>query len=118
MSVEIENAKIEIREIIEKCVKCGLCKELCPVIKVMREEAYGPRGKIIMLENDFIEKIVYDCNLCRACEKTCPAGVKLCSAFVLAREVLVQQKREPVEARDIIRNLDKTGNPYGVKEEE
>ncbi len=116
MSIEAENAKREIKEIVEKCVKCGLCKELCPVIKVMREEAYGPRGKVIMFDNDFIEKIVYDCTLCKACEKTCPASLKLCTAFLKAREVLVKQKREPHEAKDIIKNLEKTGNPFGMKD--
>ena len=117
MSLESENAKREIKEIIEGCVKCGLCKELCPVIKVMREEAYGPRGKVILFENDFFEKIVYDCTLCKACEKSCPASLKLCTAFIRSREILVKQKRESPETRDIIKNLDKTGNPFGVREE-
>ena len=118
MVIEAENSKREIKEIIEKCVKCGLCRELCPVLKVMREEAYSPRGKVLMFDNDFIEKIVYDCTLCKACEKTCPANLKLCSAFVKAREVLVKQKREPHEARDLMKNLDKSGNPFGIIESE
>ena len=117
MSVETENTKREIKEIIDKCVKCGLCRELCPVLKVVREEGYSPRGKVVMFENDVFEKIVYDCTLCKACEKSCPANLKLCSAFIKAREILVKQKREPHEARDIMKNIEKTGNPYGVKEE-
>ena len=45
MTVESENAKEEIKDIIEKCVKCGMCKSLCPVFKIIREETTGPRGR-------------------------------------------------------------------------
>jgi len=117
MSVESDNAKEEIREIVEKCFKCGLCKELCPVLKVMREERYSPRGKAIILENEGFEKIVYECNLCKACEQSCPLDLKLCEAFIKARKVLVLNKKEVAENKEMIKNLDKTGNIYGKKEE-
>lgn len=117
MSIEADNSKVEIKELVEKCIKCGLCKELCPVIKILREEGYSARGKVIMFENDFFEKIVYDCTLCKACEKSCPSNLKLCTAFIRAREVLVKQKREVTLAKDVLKNLEKTGNPYGINEE-
>jgi len=117
MSVESENAKEEIREIVTECFKCGLCKELCPVLRVMREEQYSPRGKAIILENGFFEKIVYECSLCKACEYKCPLNLKLCQAFTLAREILVNQKKEIPENHELLKNLEKTGNIYGIKEE-
>ncbi len=58
MTIESDNAKEEIKEIIEKCTKCGLCKELCPVFKIIREEPYSPRGRVIILDNDVYDKIV------------------------------------------------------------
>ena len=94
MTIELENAKEEIKEIVENCIKCGRCKLLCPVFKVMREEQYSPRGKAILLENCNFEKIVYDCTLCKACENQCPANIKICEAIVKARGVLVRQKKE------------------------
>ena len=44
INVEEKNTREEIIEILEKCTKCGLCKELCPVFKALREEQYSPRG--------------------------------------------------------------------------
>ena len=118
MAIESENAKEEIREIIEGCIKCGLCKSLCPVLRVLREEQFSPRGKAIILDNGFIEKIVYDCTLCKACEKQCPVNLKLCDAFIKARIVLVNQKKEIPANKEMIRNLNKTGNIFGVKQGE
>ncbi len=116
MTVEIDNAKEEIREIVERCFKCGLCRELCTVLRVMRTEEYSPRGKAIILENKEYEKIVYDCSLCRACEIKCPLHLKLCTAFVKCREILVNQKKELTENKEMIKNLEKTGNIYGIEE--
>jgi len=116
MTVETDNAKEEIMEIVEKCIKCGRCKNLCPVLKAMREEQYSPRGKAIILENSNFEKIVYDCTLCKACEKQCPFNLKLCNAFIKARQVLVGQKKEISENKEMAKNLDKIGNIYGEKE--
>ena len=117
MSVESENAKEEIREIVEECFRCGLCKELCPVLKIMRSEQYSPRGKAIILNNSFFERIVYDCTLCKACEKKCPLNLKLCTAFIRARQVLVSQDKEVAENKEMIDRLIQTGNIYGIVEE-
>ncbi|MEM0465343.1 MAG: 4Fe-4S dicluster domain-containing protein [Candidatus Pacearchaeota archaeon] len=117
MGVEIDNAKQAAIEIVKECFKCGLCRELCPVLRVEREEHYSPRGKSFIINNSNFEKIVYDCTLCKACEKKCPIGIKLCSAFIYAREVLVMQKKEIPENIEIIKNLMKTGNIYGVEEQ-
>ncbi len=116
MSIETDNCKEEIKEIVEKCIKCGRCKILCPVFKVLREEQFSPRGKAIILDNNNFEKLVYSCCLCRACEKQCPLNLKLCDAFRKARQVLAEQKKEPLEIKDVIKNLDKIGNIYGKKE--
>jgi Fe-S oxidoreductase len=117
MTVEIENAKEEIKETVEKCIRCGLCRELCPVLRIMREEQYSPRGKAIILDNGNFEKIVYECTLCRACEKSCPLNLKLCDAFIKARKILVLGRKEIPENKEMIKNLMKTGNVYGEKEE-
>jgi len=116
MTIESDNAKEEIKEIVEKCIRCGLCKELCPVLKVLREERYSPRGQVIILDNNYFEKIIYDCNLCKACEEKCPLDLKLCDAFLRAREILVAEKKENPKNKEMIENLDKTGNVFGIKE--
>ena len=115
MTIESDNAREEVREIVEKCMKCGLCKQLCPVFKVMREEQYCARGKAIILDNDIYNRIVYQCNLCRACEEKCPLNLKLCEAFIKARKVLVEEGKELAEVKEMIVNLKETGNVFGEK---
>lgn len=94
MGVEEFNAKEEIKEIVEKCISCGMCNSICPVLRIVREEQVSPRGRTLILNNKFIEKSVYDCTLCKACEKRCPLGLKLCDAFIKARQVLVFSGKE------------------------
>ncbi|MDP2925511.1 MAG: (Fe-S)-binding protein [Nanoarchaeota archaeon] len=118
MTAENFNAKEEIKEIVEGCIKCGLCRSICPVLRVLREENYSPRGKAIMLENDIIEKIIYECTLCKGCEIKCPVNLKLCNAFINARMILVNQKKEIPEIKELIKNLNKSGNIFGVVESE
>jgi Fe-S oxidoreductase len=117
MIIESYNAREEIREIVNGCIKCGLCRSLCPVLKVVREETYSPRGRAIMLDNDFVDRIIYECNLCKACEIRCPVNLKLCDAFIKARAILVNQKKEIEENKEMIKNLNKSGNIFGIKEE-
>ena len=117
MTVASDNAKEEIREIIDNCIKCGRCKSLCPVFKVLREEHYSPRGKVILMDNNYFEKILSNCTLCKACERKCPLDLKLSDAFMNARKILVEQKKEFAENREMIRNLNRTGNIFGIKEE-
>jgi len=111
MTIESDNAKEEIKEIVEKCIRCGLCKQLCPVFKIMREEQFSPRGKTILLNNSFYGKIIYQCNLCKACEEKCPLNLKLCEAFLKARKVLVEGGKGI--GKDVIDNLEKKGNVFG-----
>ena len=64
------------------------------------------------------EKVVYDDNLSKACEIRCPLKIKMHEAVILARKILVQEKKDPVENKQMIKNLRETGNIYGIKEEE
>ncbi len=118
MTIESDNLKQEVKEIVEKCFRCGRCKSLCPVLRIMREEQYSPRGQAIILDNGFFEKLVYSCTLCKACEKQCPLDLKLCTAFIKARQILVEQKKELPENKKMISNLNRTGNEFGIKEKE
>ena len=112
MSIEEKNAKEEITEIVEKCIKCGLCKELCPVFKVLREEQYSPRGHAILLSNKIYDKILFDCTLCRACEEKSPINIKLCTAIKKARNVLNIRGKENEANKRMLEKLNKKENPY------
>ncbi|MBS3080753.1 4Fe-4S dicluster domain-containing protein [Candidatus Pacearchaeota archaeon] len=115
MSVESYNLKQEIKEITSKCIKCGMCNNFCPVLRDIGKEQNSPRGMAIMLDQGYYEKIVYKCTLCKVCEDNCPVELKLCDAFQKARRLLVLQKKDPKENKEMINNLKNTGNPFGIK---
>ena len=110
--VEEKNAKEEIIEITEKCIKCGLCKELCPVLRVLREEQCSPRGHAILLSNNIYDSILFDCALCRACEEKCPLNLKLCTAIKKARNVLNLKGKEHDANKKMLEKLNKKENPF------
>ena len=113
MPAEVGNAREEVEEICKKCLRCGMCKSLCPVFNVVREETTSPRGKAMILDKKIYDKIIYECSLCKACEEKCPLGLKLCDAFRKARKVMVENKKETRENKEMIKNVREFGNPFG-----
>jgi Fe-S oxidoreductase len=118
MTIESDNAREEIREIVEKCINCGMCKPRDSLFKVMREEQYSPRGKAIMLKNNQYDPVLFDDNLSKQCEVSCPLKIKMHEAIIKARKVLVEEKKDPETVKEAMKNLRKTGNIFGDKGEE
>lgn len=117
-SIELQNIKAEIQETVDRCIKCGMCKSLCPVFSVLREEFNSPRGRAILLSDDIYDKVIFKCNLCKACERKCPLNLKVWEAIMKAREVMVLEGKELEENKEMIENIRKTGNPFGKNPEE
>ncbi len=111
-NIEEKNASEEVIEIMEKCIKCGLCKELCPVFKVLREEESSPRGHAILLGNKIFDKIVFDCTLCRACEEKCPLNLKVCTAIKKARQVLNLREKGLEQNKVYVKKIVDGENPW------
>jgi len=111
--IKINNLQEEIQDILEPCIKCGMCKSLCPVFKILRQEAYSPRGHAMVLSDKILDKIIFECNLCKACEQTCPLEIKICDAIKKAREVLVLKNKGLKQNKEMISNIEKTGSPFG-----
>lgn len=116
--VDMENLRIEIREILEPCIKCGMCKSICPVFQELKEEYFSPRGRTILLQDEVLDKIIFKCNLCKACEKRCPLKVKVWEATRKARELMVLKGKELSENKEMIKNIRETGNPFGANPDE
>jgi fumarate reductase (CoM/CoB) subunit B len=115
---EFEILISEIVKEVEKCVKCGLCKSLCPVFKSLREEIISPRGKAVLFNKKIITDIVYQCTLCKSCEVKCPLGIKMWKATRNAREVLAKQGKDTKTNKEMISNMKKYGNPFGKLDDE
>src|SRR5487761_384950 len=70
--------------ILRKCVHWGCCTATCPTYQLLGDELDGPRGRIYLIK-EMLEgttpsrssQLHLDrCLTCRACETTCPSGVR------------------------------------------
>ena len=86
--------------ILRTCVHCGMCNATCPTFQVRGDELDGPRGRIYLVkgllesgEANAVARTHLDrCLTCRACETTCPSGVRYGELAEIGREVLEEQR--------------------------
>ena len=114
--IEAANLMEEASEIFSSCVRCGMCKAICPVFKVLKEERVSARGKGILLSDKIMNKVVFECTLCKGCEQKCPLGIKICDAIRKAREAMVLKGKGLKSNEKMIENVRKFGNPFGMGE--
>jgi Fe-S oxidoreductase len=111
--IEMYNIQQEIEEILETCTKCGMCKANCPIFKNKLQEEFSPRGQVLLMQEGVEDKILFYCNLCKACEKSCALGIKICDAVRKGREILSAKGKQLESNEEMIKNIRETGNPSG-----
>jgi Fe-S oxidoreductase len=111
--IESDNLMEEAGGVFDSCIKCGMCKILCPVFKVLKEERVSPRGKAIILSDKIMDKILFECTLCKGCEQKCPLDIKICDGVRKAREAMVLRGKGLKGNEEMIANIRKYGNPFG-----
>lgn len=82
---------------ITACMRCGMCKAVCPMFGASGEEADVARGKLALI-NNLAHMLLDDpkaladklgrCLLCSSCQASCPPGVEIMPIFREAREVV------------------------------
>lgn len=107
------------------CTMCGYCKNVCPTfINVLRDPP-SSRGRLIMsygmlegeLEpDDSVVKAIYQCTLCRDCNRRCPSKVKVPDIVRAARASLVEKGLAYDAHKAFIDNIKKTGNIFADEE--
>lgn len=113
--MEAGNLMEEAAGIFENCVQCGLCKSRCGVFRVLREEQFCGRGYGVLLSKKIQDRILFECNLCRACEESCPLDVRVCDAVLKGREAMVLLGRGLKGNEEMVGNVRKKGNPFGER---
>ncbi len=81
-------------EILRSCVHCGFCNATCPTYQLLGDELDGPRGRIYLMKEmletgqaDEVTRTHLDrCLTCRACEITCPSGVRYGELLEIGRD--------------------------------
>ncbi len=103
----------EADAILRSCVHCGFCNATCPTYQVLGDELDGPRGRIYlikqMLEGQAVTahtQLHLDrCLTCRACETTCPSGVRYARLAEIGKDLVEQRVPRPFTQRLLRRVL-------------
>jgi glycolate oxidase iron-sulfur subunit len=102
----------EADAILRACVHCGFCTATCPTYQLLGDELDGPRGRIYQIKQVLeghkatrITQLHLDrCLTCRACETTCPSGVRYARLADIGRALVERQVPRPLSER-LIRRL-------------
>jgi len=103
-----------LKEIAEKCVRCGICQSVCPVFAEIQKEAAVARGKVTLIRKFLFDETGYSpklstyllqCLGCGACSENCPNGVKADELILAARALLVEKKGLSLSKKVLFRGL-------------
>src|SRR3954468_16008953 len=91
----------EAEAILRKCVHCGFCTATCPTYQVLGDDLDSPRGRIYLMKRALEGAPVTErtrlhldrCLTCRACETTCPSGVRYGRLVDIGRAVVEARTR-------------------------
>ncbi len=97
----------EADEILRSCVHCGFCIATCPTYQLLGDELDGPRGRIYLIKNMLEDNDITresqthldQCLTCRACETTCPSGVKYARLMEIGQEISEELRPAGIGAR-------------------
>ena len=112
----------EADSILRTCVHCGFCTATCPTYRLLGDELDGPRGRIYLvkqlLEGQPVSRrsqVHLDrCLTCRACETTCPSGVRYARLADIGRDILEREVgRRPWER--LVRRTLRAVIPYPAR---
>jgi len=103
----------EAEGILRKCVHCGFCTATCPTYQLLGDELDGPRGRIYLIKQALEGRPVTArtqlhldrCLTCRACETTCPSGVRYGRLAEIGREAVDARVPRPLGERALRRAL-------------
>ena len=107
------------------CTECGRCQDVCPayatgkalspklLIMAMRDHLVSGATTAIV-PNAVSDDIVWDCVTCGACVRECPVGIEHIDHVIdLSRNLVMVESRFPEEAGTMLRDVDRTSNPWG-----
>jgi glycolate oxidase iron-sulfur subunit len=106
----------EADAILRSCVHCGFCLATCPTYQLLGDELDSPRGRIYLMKQMLEGAPVTGdtqlhldrCLTCRACETTCPSGVRYGKLLDIGRSLMeerVERQAIPALKRYVLRKV-------------
>ncbi len=97
----------EADAILRACVHCGFCTATCPTYQLLGDELDGPRGRIYQIKavlegqapTRVTQRHLDRCLTCRACETTCPSGVRYARLADIGRHYVEARVKRPWRER-------------------
>jgi len=86
--------ELELRDSVNRCVRCARCKKVCPVYRATHDERAVARGKLMLLAqllsgeippSKRAREILDTCLMCHQCTSICPVGINIVELFVEGR---------------------------------
>jgi Fe-S oxidoreductase len=120
------------------CTECGRCQDVCPawatgkdlspklLIMGLRDRLLA-EGPAVLAGGDptplvpgaVTDEVVWDCVTCGACVQECPVSIEHVDHVVdLRRHLVMVESRFPTEAETMLRDVDRSSNPWGKAQTE
>jgi len=109
-------------------MKCGNCREVCPVFLETGHEAMVARGRVQLLKaalenrldlTDGLRDRIYACLNCNACYVTCPCGIEVDEVIHASRVAMLRAGKPLPDGLRLLRDrIGSEQNPYGEKQSE
>ena len=118
----MENGIVLPLDLAQKCVKCGLCKSVCP--SYHGEEGSYARGRLALAEmvvrgelplNEEVASQWNECAMCRRCEWICPNDVHYKEIMVQARELQEEELGRDFISKAGLKSLELMQSDLGRK---
>ena len=120
------------------CTECGRCQDVCPawatgkdlspklLIMGLRDRLFaeGPgvlagAEPTVLVPGAVTDEVVWDCVTCGACVHECPVSIEHVDHIVdLRRHLVMVESRFPAEAGTMLRDVDRSSNPWGKAQSE
>jgi len=112
----------EAEQILRSCVHCGFCNATCPTYGLLADELDGPRGRIYQIKQVLeghtptrsTQLHLDRCLTCRACETTCPSGVRYGHLLDIGRALTEAQVQRSLPDR-LFRSAIRFVMPYTTR---
>lgn len=114
--IESSNLLEQASEIFEACTNCSLCKSGCSISRSTGDESLSGRGYANLLKKKILDQNIFKSSLDKGADFSCPLEIQITEGIRKARMAAVLSGNGLKKNEEMIENLRKFGNPYGIKE--